>query len=100
MNRGEVWRLHTVAGQRPVLVVGNVADSPEIRAYPIAVDIGDPNEAPESLLNIPIQQPIEGVILTSRIGKYRAAAFEAHLGAVDPTTMEAVESALRAALDL
>lgn len=100
MNRGEVWKINSLGRVRAVLVVGNVAEAPEVRAHPIAVDIGPHAETVDSILNVRIYEPLDGVITVPRIGRYRRELFTDYLGALDTDTMASVDTALRAALDL
>lgn len=99
MRRGEVWRIHTVGRERTVLVVGNDAVT-EMYDIVQCVPIEDPEVVRETLVTVPIDEPIKGVAVAVDAGAFRKARFVEQIGAVHGAALDRVEVALRAVYDL
>jgi len=99
VRRGEVWRVETVGRDRIVLVVGNDAVT---QLYDIVqcVPIEDPTVARESLVSVPVTEPVKGVAAVVDAGAFRKARFTERLGAADADVLDQVDVALRAVFDL
>jgi mRNA-degrading endonuclease toxin of MazEF toxin-antitoxin module len=100
--RGAVWRVPTVGRERTVLVVQH---NQVIKLHPGAIAcllVQEIEDARDTLLTVPIEQPVRGVVMASDISQFRPLRFEQGklLGYLSPMDMERVETALRAALDL
>lgn len=99
MKRGEVWRIQTVGRDRVVLVVGNDAVT---GMYDIVqcVPVEDPAVVRETLVTVPMAEPVKGVAIVVDVGAFRKVRFTERLGSVDAETLERVQIALRAVFDL
>lgn len=100
--RGTVWRVPTVGRDRTVLVVQHNAVIAHHPGSIACVLIQEVEDAPDTLLTIPIEHPVRGVVIASGVSGFRPARFEQgkFLGWLSPGDMESVSQALRAALDL
>lgn len=99
MRRGEVWRVQTVGRDRVVVVVGNDALT-ELYDFVQCVPVEDSPAARDTLVTVPVVEPVKGVAVVVDVGAFRKVRFAERLGAVDQSTMEQVEIALRAVFDL
>lgn len=100
--RGSVWRVPTVGRERTVLVVENDA---VIRLHPGGIQcvlIQETQDAPDTLVTVPIEEPVRGVIMAPDVSPFRPVRFEQGklLGYVSAQDMERVDTALRAVFDL
>lgn len=99
MKRGEVWRIQTVGRDRVVLVVGNDAVT-ELYDIVQCVPVEDSGVIRETLVTVPVAEPVKGAAVVVDVGAFRKARFTERLGSVDAETLERVEIALRAVFDL
>ncbi|GAA4971604.1 MAG: hypothetical protein HOU01_06155 [Streptomycetaceae bacterium] len=101
MRRGQVWRIPTVGRERTVLVVG-ADEVTALYGQALCVVVHEPGTFPESLVTVPLTEPVEGVVGVPDVAGFRQARFDHGklLGRVDVDTMERVEIALRAILEL
>ncbi|MFG2986155.1 type II toxin-antitoxin system PemK/MazF family toxin [Streptomyces sp. NPDC048258] len=102
IQRGSVWRVPTVGRERTVLVI---EDSAVIRLHPggiVCVLVQEAEDALDTLVTIPIETPVRGVVMAPDVSAFRPQRFEEGklLGFLSPEDMERVERALRAVLDL
>ncbi|MFG2408717.1 type II toxin-antitoxin system PemK/MazF family toxin [Streptomyces brevispora] len=102
IQRGSVWRVPTVGRDRTVLVLENNA---VIRLHPggiVVALIQEVEDARDTLVTVPIDEPVRGVVMAPDIHQFRPRRFEEGklLGFVTPADMERVERAVRAVLDL
>jgi mRNA interferase MazF len=99
VRRGEVWRVQTVGRDRVVLVVGNDAVT-ELYNIVQCVPIEDSLTAQDTLVTVPLVEPVKGVAVVVDAGAFRKPRFAELLGDLDNETMERVDVALRAVFDL
>ncbi|MEU5599335.1 type II toxin-antitoxin system PemK/MazF family toxin [Streptomyces sp. NPDC020298] len=102
IQRGAVWRVPTVGRERTVLVVENNA---VIRLHPggiLCALVQEAEDARDTLVTVPIEQPVRGVVLAPDIAAFRPLRFEQGklLGYLSEADMERVDRAVRAVLDL
>ncbi|NML55076.1 type II toxin-antitoxin system PemK/MazF family toxin [Streptomyces sp. R302] len=102
VQRGSVWRVPTVGRDRTVLVIQHNA---VIQHHPggiTCVLIQEVENALDTLLTVPIDLPVRGVVMASDIHQFRPVRFDEGklLGYVSAEDMERVAHAVRAALDL
>ncbi|MFB6629922.1 type II toxin-antitoxin system PemK/MazF family toxin [Streptomyces sp. NPDC056362] len=100
--RGSVWRVPTVGRERTVLVIQHNA---VIQHHPggiTCVLVQEVEDALDTLLTVPIEHPVRGVVMASDIHQFRPVRFTEgkHLGYLSGEDMERVAQAVRAALDL
>jgi mRNA-degrading endonuclease toxin of MazEF toxin-antitoxin module len=100
--RGSVWRVPTVGRERTVLVIENNA---VIRLHPggiLCAIIQEAEDALDTLVTVPIEHPVRGVVMAPDIAAFRPERFEQgkREGYVSAEDMERVERAVRAVLDL
>ncbi|MEV6653976.1 type II toxin-antitoxin system PemK/MazF family toxin [Streptomyces sp. NPDC051219] len=100
--RGSVWRLPTVGRERTVVVIENDA---VIRLHPggiLCALIQEAEDALDTLVTVPIEQPVRGVVMAPDIAAFRPQRFEQGkcLGFLAGEDMERVDRAVRAVLDL
>lgn len=99
MRRGEIWRVQTVGRDRVVLVVGNDAVT-ELYNIVQCVPIEDAALAHDTLVTVPLTEPVKGVAVVVDAGAFRKPRFAERLGDLDGEAMERVDVALRAVFDL
>ncbi|MFF4902307.1 type II toxin-antitoxin system PemK/MazF family toxin [Streptomyces sp. NPDC001068] len=102
IQRGSVWRIPTVGRERTVLVIENNA---VIRLHPggiLCALIQEVADARDTLVTVPIQEPVAGVVMAPDISAFRPQRFEQGKleGYVSAADMERVDRAVRAVLDL
>ncbi|MGA5127765.1 type II toxin-antitoxin system PemK/MazF family toxin [Streptomyces pseudogriseolus] len=100
--RGSVWRVPTVGRERTVLVIENNA---VIQLHPggiVCVLVQEAEDARDTLVTVPIQSPVVGVVMAPDIASFRPQRFEQGKleGYVSEEDMERVDRAVRAVLDL
>ncbi|MFI7415253.1 type II toxin-antitoxin system PemK/MazF family toxin [Streptomyces sp. NPDC049627] len=100
--RGAVWRVPTVGRDRTVLVIQHNAVIAHHPGGIACVIIQEVENAPDTLLTIPIEQPVRGVVMASDVTQFRPVRFEQgkFLGFLSDEEMDRVSQAVRAALDL
>ncbi|MFF4763162.1 type II toxin-antitoxin system PemK/MazF family toxin [Streptomyces sp. NPDC001292] len=97
-----MWRVPTVGRERTVLVLENDA---VIRLHPggiVCAIIQEAEDARDTLVTVPIDRPVRGVVMAPDIAGFRPERFEQGklLGYVSDVDMERVSRAVRAVLDL
>lgn len=102
IQRGAVWRVPTVGRDRTVLVIENNA---VIRLHPggiLCAIVQEAEDARDTLVTVPITDPVNGVVMAPDIAAFREQRFEQgkFLGYISDADMERVERAVRAVLDL
>jgi len=102
LRRGQVWTVPTVGRERTVLII---EDNNVIELHPggiICALVDTTGDAPETLVTVPIHEPIEAVVMAPDIAAFRPLRFEQgkHVGDVPAEAMERVDVALRAVLAL
>lgn len=102
LQRGSVWRIPTVGRERTVLVVQNSA---VIRLHPGGIAcllVQEVEDARDTLVTVPIDEPVRGVVMAPDIAAFRPGRFEEGklLGYLSDGDMERVDRALRAVLEL
>ncbi|MFF1600713.1 type II toxin-antitoxin system PemK/MazF family toxin [Streptomyces mirabilis] len=102
IQRGAVWRVPTVGRDRTVLVIENNA---VIRLHPggiLCAIIQEAEDARDTLVTVPIEHPVRGVVMAPDIAAFRPQRFEQGKfeGYISAADMERVERAVRAVLDL
>jgi mRNA-degrading endonuclease toxin of MazEF toxin-antitoxin module len=102
IQRGSVWRVPTVGRERTVVVIENNA---VIRLHPggiLCALIQEAENALDTLVTVPISEPVPGVVMAPDIAAFRPERFAQGklLGHVSAADMERVERAVRAVLDL
>lgn len=103
MRRGEVRVVHSrVSGRdRYALIIGNDAlNESETASTALTAPIDTDAIAPETLVTVRITQPLAGIIRLDNISAIRKERIGDLAGRVDVDAMEAINIALRAALDL
>ncbi|MDR3084466.1 MAG: type II toxin-antitoxin system PemK/MazF family toxin [Streptomyces sp.] len=100
--RGAVWRVPTVGRDRTVLVIQHNAVIAHHPGGIACVIVQEVENAPDTLLTIPIKYPVHGVVMASDIAQFRPVRFEQgkFMGWLSSEDMERVSQAVRAALDL
>ncbi|MDN5914240.1 MAG: hypothetical protein L0I76_03885 [Pseudonocardia sp.] len=98
MRRGEVWRYVPRGSPREQIVVIVSSDglNESTRSWLLAAPVL--GEDPQDILAVPV--PGQGWVSAGNLARYYRGWFAEHLGALDPSTVHDLESALRAALDL
>ena len=99
MRRGQVWRYQGISRSRPVLVVS--CDELNDAEQPIIVDVTtfSPQGA-ASLLSVHIGDELGGYARCRMISFADSKRFAELLGTVPDSTMEQIDMALRATLNL
>jgi mRNA-degrading endonuclease toxin of MazEF toxin-antitoxin module len=102
IQRGAVWRVPTVGRERTVLILENNA---VIRLHPggiVCALIQEAEDARDTLVTVPITEPVRGVVMAPDIHQFRPVRFEQGkcLGYLSSADMERVDRAVRAVLDL
>lgn len=99
MRRGEVWRYQGISQSRPVLVVS--CDELNDAEQPIVVDVTSFSpQGAVALLTVRIGDQLGGHARCRTISFADPKRFTDLLGTVPDSTMEQVDMALRAALNL
>jgi len=100
VRRGEVWVISTLRGrERRVLVVGADAAYENLPNVPV-VPVEDVGYVRETLVTVRIDSPVEGIAIAPGIAPVSKAAAVKRLGTVPTHTMDQVDMALRAVLEL
>ncbi|MFI8206687.1 type II toxin-antitoxin system PemK/MazF family toxin [Streptomyces sp. NPDC085937] len=102
IQRGAVWRIPTVGRERTVLVIENNA---VIRLHPggiLCALIQEADDARDTLVTVPVENPVRGVVMAPDIAAFRPVRFEQGklVGYLSAADMERVDRAVRAVLDL
>lgn len=102
VQRGAVWRIPTVGRERTVVVIENNA---VIRLHPggiLCALIQEVEDALDTLVTVPITEPLLGVVMAPDIASFRPQRFDQGkcMGYLSPEDMERVSRAVRAVLDL
>ncbi|WP_405133968.1 hypothetical protein [Nocardia sp. NBC_01388] len=99
MRRGELWRVLVLGRvERIVLIVGHDTVT-ESRTDILCVQVQD-FAGKESLLSVRVSAPVSGFARAVTVGPIPKTSFVEQLGVLDDVTMEQVDTALRATLDL
>jgi mRNA-degrading endonuclease toxin of MazEF toxin-antitoxin module len=100
LRRGQVWRYQGISRSRPVLVVS--CDELNDAEQPIIVDVTSfsPQGAAASLLSVQIGDELGGYARCRMISFADSKRFAELLGTVPESTMEQIDMALRATLNL
>ncbi|WP_165975236.1 type II toxin-antitoxin system PemK/MazF family toxin [Actinomadura rubrisoli] len=102
MRRGEVWIVGSRVSGRDqyVLIVGNDLLVESLGSViTVGVEAGEAF-AGASMVTVQLTQPFEGTVRAHWVTTVRKDRFERMVGMVDRHTMDVVDAALRAALDL
>jgi mRNA-degrading endonuclease toxin of MazEF toxin-antitoxin module len=100
VKRGEVWTRSRLGRDLHVVVVGHdnlTSARPAVLVVPIS-DVMPPSLVEPTVVNV--QGATLGVALIPRVGEMSKATLASRASVLSPTSMEAVDIALRAALDL
>jgi mRNA-degrading endonuclease toxin of MazEF toxin-antitoxin module len=100
VRRGEVWTVTRAGHERRVVIVGHDALT-EARGGVLVVPISDVRAASliEPALVDTAGRPV-GVAMTPRVGEITKTYLTDRRAALDPASVESLDIALRAALDL
>jgi mRNA-degrading endonuclease toxin of MazEF toxin-antitoxin module len=99
LRRGEVWRYQGISRSRPVLVVS--CDELNAAEQPIVVDVTSFSpQGAAALLTVRVGDELGGYARCRTISFADTKRFTELLGTVEELTMEQVDMALRAALNL
>ncbi len=102
MRRGQVWRVLVLGrSERTVVIVGHDALT-DTRTDVLCVHIRDEPGETGSLVSVRVETPVAGYARAATVGPLSKSSFAPgeHLGDLAPSTLEQVDIALRAALDL
>ena len=100
MRRGEVWRVLVLGrSERTVVIVGHDALT-DTHGEVLCVHVRESAAEAGSLVSVRLESPVSGFARAATVGPLRKSTFTERLGAIDAATMEQVDIALRAALDL
>ncbi|KOG88088.1 type II toxin-antitoxin system PemK/MazF family toxin [Streptomyces varsoviensis] len=101
MKRGTVWEIPLANATRTVLVLSIDEVNNGYRAA-VCLLLHPSGAYPDTLLSVPITDPVRAVAVPVNLTQYAAHRFENAklLGRVPPETMERVERAVRSVLDL
>jgi mRNA-degrading endonuclease toxin of MazEF toxin-antitoxin module len=83
-----------------VVLVGNDALIEHTEGSILAAPLDQSGAAPDLLVTVSITRPVEGVVRADLVGPVRRKRFGELIGRLDPSDMDRVDVALRAALDL
>ncbi|WP_067516790.1 type II toxin-antitoxin system PemK/MazF family toxin [Nocardia uniformis] len=99
MRRGQLWRVLVLGRvERTVLIVGHDAVT-ESRVDILCVQVQD-TAGKESLLAVRMTGAISGFARAVTVAPIPKSSFVEQLGVLDTATMDQVDTALRATLDL
>ena len=99
MNRGQVWRVSGLTGDRVMLIVGNDALADLYKSVE-CVEIDTTHTARETLVTVRVDAPVTGTALVAQVGPVLKSRLVEQLGVVDAETMERIGIALGAVFDL
>jgi mRNA-degrading endonuclease toxin of MazEF toxin-antitoxin module len=98
--RGEIWRVVVLNQvERLVVVVGH-QQLTAAREDALVVDFDQSPVPRTSLLEVPVDDPVAGVVRAMTVAPLRKRWFAERIGRMTEDTMEQIDIALRAALDL
>ena len=103
MRRGEIRVIHSrVTGreQHALILSNDALNESATTGWAITAPIDTSGASPDTLVTVPISLPIEGVVRLDSITAVRKDRVGDLAGRLDPGTLEHVNIALRAALDL
>ncbi|MET9291076.1 type II toxin-antitoxin system PemK/MazF family toxin [Streptomyces sp. NPDC003077] len=98
MRRGDIW---TLDDGRDVLIV-SLTDLEQAYGAVLVIVLHPSGRFPDTAMSVVIGDPVPCTAVAVNLQQLRVARFEGakHRGAVAPETMERVDQALRAVLDL
>ncbi|MFC5718936.1 hypothetical protein ACFP1Z_01915 [Streptomyces gamaensis] len=101
MRRGTVWELSLANAARTVLVL-SIDEANESYRAAVCLLLHPAGAYPDTLLSVPIADPVRAVAVPVNITQYAAHRFEDGklLGQVSEDSMARIESAVRSVLDL
>lgn len=100
MRRGEVWRVLVLGRvERTVVIVGHNALT-DTRDDVLCVQLQDTPGMSASLVTARVDDPVAGYARAASVGPLAKKNFVEPLGALDGESLEQLDIALRAALDL
>ncbi|AZQ71616.1 type II toxin-antitoxin system PemK/MazF family toxin [Streptomyces luteoverticillatus] len=101
MKRGTVWELPFADTTRTVLVLSIDEANDSYRAA-VCLLLHPAGAYPDTLLSVPIADPVRAVAVPVNLTQYAAHRFEQakQLGQVSADTMARIERAVRSVLDL
>jgi mRNA-degrading endonuclease toxin of MazEF toxin-antitoxin module len=100
VRRGEVWRVLLLGKrERHVVIVGHDQVT-AARGDVLCVQLDQTPGLTASLLAVPVRGPVAGYARAVTVGPIFKSLFSKRLGEVGADTMEEIDIALRAALDL
>ncbi|MDT0450315.1 hypothetical protein [Streptomyces hesseae] len=101
MKRGSVWELPFAEITRTVLVL-SIDEANESYRAAVCLLLHPAGAYPDTLLSVPIADPVRAVAVPVNLTQYAAHRFEDAklLGHVTPDTLARIERAVRAVLDL
>jgi mRNA interferase MazF len=103
LRRGQVWEVNSPSGRpRALLVVQSDGALALYQHGAVCVLVDTSGTAPDTLLTVPLTQPISGTVIAVDVLSYRVERIAGGklLGIVPAEQMERVGQALRLALDL
>ena len=101
MKRGSVWEVLVGEATRTVVVLSIDEVNTKFQAA-VCLLLHPAGAYPDTLVSVPITDPVQAVAVPVNITQYAARRFEnaKRLGAVTPETMERIERAVRSVLGL
>ena len=100
MRRGEVWRVLVLGRvERTVVIVGHNALT-DTRDDVLCVQVQDTPGMTASLVTVRVDDPVVGYARGASVGPLAKKNFTERLGLLGEGTLEQLDIALRAALDL
>ncbi|MQY15239.1 hypothetical protein SRB5_54180 [Streptomyces sp. RB5] len=100
--RGQVWRVQLAGKSRAVVIVASDAALDALPGTAVCMVIDETAGAPDTVVTIPMRQPIQGAAVAVDITALTDKRLQAGecLGSVDEVTMDRISAALRVTLDL
>lgn len=100
MRRGEVWRVLVLGRRERIVVIVGHDQVTAARDDVLCVQLDQTPGLTGSLLAVPVEKPVAGFARAVTVGPLSKPSFVERLGELDPATLEQLDIALRAAMDL
>jgi len=100
VTRGEVWRVLVLGRRERTVVIVGQDQITAARDDVLCVQVDQSPGLTGSLLAVQVSEPLAGYARAVTVGPLSKPSFIERLGSLDATTLDQLDVALRAALDL